>query len=164
MMRDIEEVVAVQMRDEHLVHRGVADVLAGDAFHRDAETGGQEPVVAQCDLAVGEAHGAAVMIKEIAPGPANEALFRVRKQGAAERRRGWQRAFAFEWQTGGTPCIETAVESRHVRETGRGELFGSHFGIERAAACAIHDDGAGLVGSESGDLIKEGHFISTSLL
>ncbi len=84
MMGDIEEVIAVQMGDEHLVHRGVTDVLAGDAVHRDAEAGRDERVVAQRDLALGEAHGAAVMVEEIAPGPADEALLRVRMEGAAE--------------------------------------------------------------------------------
>ena len=108
MVRHVEEIGGAQVGDEHGVHRGVGDVLIGDARHVDGEPGGDELALAQEDFAGGEPHGAAVVIEEIAAGPADDALGGIEPEGAIGDGRPRELAGAFEGQAGVGPGGESA--------------------------------------------------------
>ncbi|MEO7319280.1 MAG: hypothetical protein ABIZ56_09855 [Chthoniobacteraceae bacterium] len=119
MVRDVEEIGGVKMRDEHRVHRGIGDVFIGDAGHGDGEAGAHELALPQEDFAGGEPYGAAVVIEEIAAGPADDALGGVEPEDAIRNGRLRQFAVAFR----GLPFGEPAVEWLHLRVAGGAEFF-----------------------------------------
>ena len=164
MVPGVEEIGGAQVREEQGVHRQVAEVFIGDARHVDGEAGARELALAQEDFTGGEPHGPAVVIEEIAAGPADDALGGIDAEGAIGHGRLREVAGAFEGQAGGGPFGEAALERLDVGVAGGAEFFCGGGSVERALARAIDDDGSGGVGDERPDLIEKGHLIDARVL
>ena len=155
MVRGVEEIGGAEMCEEHGVHRGVGEVFIGDARHIDGEAGAGELALIYADFAGGEAYGAAVVIEEIAAGPADGALLRVHGVGARADGRLRELAGAFKRQAGGLPFGEAALEGLDLRETEGAESFRGGGGVERTFARAIDDERRGGVEGELCDVLRE---------
>lgn len=162
---DVEEIGGAQVREEQRFLGRVGEVFIGDAGHVDGEPGGEELALAQDDFAGGELHGAAVVVEEVAPGPADDALGGVDAEGAIGD--GWlgQAAGALQRQAGGAPGGEPALEGLHVgEELGGAKLGHGGGGIERALARAVDDDGGGRVGHGRAGLVEKGHLVDAGVV
>lgn len=160
----VEEIGGAQVGEEHGVEGRVAEVFAHDGVHRDGEARGYERAVVHLDFAACEAHGAVVVVEEIAAGPANEALRGIDAVGAVGNGGLGEIAGALERAAGGCPFIEPAAEYLNGGVAGVAELLGGGLGIERAGACAVNDEGGGGVEREGGDVVGKGGLVHAGVV
>lgn len=140
MMRHVEEIGSVQVRDELAIERGVGEVFIGDAGHVHGEAGGDELALTQNNVAGGELHRAPVVVKEVAADPADDAPGGVEAKCAIGNGRLRELAMAFERQTGGLPFGESALKGLRLCVTSRAEFCRSRRGVQRSLARAVNNE------------------------
>lgn len=188
----VEEIGGAQVREEHGVQGRVAEVFTGDGGHVDGEAGGDEGALAHVDFAAGEAHGAAVVIEEIAAGPADHALGGVDAIVAIGNGGRGDLAGAFEGASGGAlalpggenggagvagfgggkgfirrvgaaPFLQSALEHPHVGVAGGAQFFRCGDGIEGRAPGPVDDERRRRVEGEGVDVIEKGRFVDAGI-
>jgi hypothetical protein len=159
----VEEIGGAQVGEEHRVVTRVSEVFTGDAVHVDGEASGEELAFTQLNFTGGEAHGAAVVIEEIATGPADDALGDIEPEESIGHGRLREPAGAFERQAGCFPDGDPAFEDLDSGEAGGMEFFRRSGGIERTLPCPINDGGRGRVEPERSDVLEESRLVNTGI-